>query len=155
MIEHPNAKIGYRKTNGIETMKPKVLIVDDEPINIELLEGYLSKDYDILKAHDGNKAIIIVEANPPDIILLDIMMPGMNGYEVCKKLKDDPKTVHIPIVMVTALHETKDRKEAIEAGADDFISKPFDISELTVRVKSHLRIKLYYDTLMGNTNFLL
>src|SRR5659263_243663 len=68
-------------------MRPKVLIVDDDPINIELLEGYLSKEYDILKAHDGNEAIIIVEANPPDIILLDIMMPGMNGYEVCKKLK--------------------------------------------------------------------
>ena len=134
-------------------MKPKVLIVDDDPINIELLEGYLSKGYDILKAHDGNEAIIIVEATPPDIILLDIMMPGMNGYEVCKKLKDDPKTNHIPIVMVTALHETEDRNKAIEAGADDFITKPFDIIELTVRVKSNLRTKLYYDTLLGNTSF--
>ena len=136
-------------------MKPKVLIVDDDPINIELLEGYLSKDYDILKAHDGNEALIIVEANPPDIILLDLIMPGINGYQVCKKLKDDPKTNHIPIVIVTSLHETEDRNKAIEAGADDFITKPFDIIELSVRVKSHLRTKLYYDTMLGNTSFTL
>jgi len=71
------------------------------------LEGYLSKDYDILKAHDGNEALIIVEANPPDIILLDLIMPGINGYEVCKKLKDEHKTNHIPIVIVTALHEQR------------------------------------------------
>ncbi len=134
-------------------MKPKVLIVDDDPINIEVLEGYLSKDYDILKAHDGNEAIIIVEANPPDIILLDILMPRMNGYEVCKKLKEDPKTNHIPIVMVTSLHEIEDRNKAIETGADDFITKPFDIIELSVRVKSHLRTKLYYDTMLGNASF--
>jgi len=136
-------------------MKPKVLIVDDDPINIELLEGYLSKEYDILKAFDGKKALIIVESNPPDIILLDLIMPGINGYQVCKKLKDDPKTNHIPIIIVTSLHETEDRNKAIEAGADDFITKPFDIIELSVRVKSHLRTKLYYDTMLGNTSFTL
>ncbi len=136
-------------------MKPKVLVVDDDPINIELLEGYLSKEYDILKAFDGNEALIIVEANPPDIILLDLIMPGINGFEVCKKLKDDPKTDHIPIVIVTSLHETEDRNKAIKAGADDFITKPFDIIELSVRVKSHLRTKLYYDTMLGNTSFTL
>jgi PleD family two-component response regulator len=136
-------------------MKPKVLVVDDDPVNIELLEGYLSKDYDILKAYNGNEALIIVEANPPDIILLDLIMPGINGFEVCKKLKDDPKTDHIPIVIVTSLHETEDRNKAIEAGADDFITKPFDIVELSVRVKSHLRTKLYYDTMLGNTSFTL
>jgi len=136
-------------------MKPKVLIVDDDPINIELLESYLSKDYDILKAHDGNEAIIIVEENPPDILLLDIMMPGINGYEVCKKLKDDPKTNHIPIIMVTALTDKKDKIKAMEAGADEFLSKPIDSCEVNVRVKSLLRIKQYYDTLMGCTDFLL
>lgn len=136
-------------------MKPQVLIVDDDPVNIELLEGYLSKDYDILKAFDGNEALTIVEANPPDIVLLDLIMPGINGYQVCKKLKDDPKTNHIPIVIVTSLHETEDRNKAIEAGADDFITKPFDIMELSVRVKSHLRTKLYYDTMLGNTSFTL
>ncbi|MFA4955413.1 MAG: response regulator [Candidatus Methanoperedens sp.] len=134
-------------------MKPKVLIVDDDPINIEVLEGYLSKDYDILKAHDGIEAINIVETTPPDIILLDILMPRMNGYKVCKKLKDDHKTNHIPIVIVTSLRETEDRNKAIEAGADDFITKPFDIIELTVRVKAHLRTKLYYDTMLGNPSF--
>jgi len=136
-------------------MKPKVLVVDDEPINIELLEDYLSKDYDILKAQNGNEAINIVEATPPDIILLDIMMPGMNGYQVCKKLKHDHKTDHIPIIIVTSLHEIEDRNKAIQAGADDFITKPFDIMELSVRVKSHLRTKLYYDTMLGNTSFTL
>ncbi|PWB54847.1 MAG: hypothetical protein C3F06_03485 [Candidatus Methanoperedenaceae archaeon] len=136
-------------------MKPQILIVDDDPVNIELLEGYLSKDYDILKAFDGNEALSIVEENPPDIILLDLIMPGINGYQVCKKLKDDPKTNHIPIVIVTSLHETEDRNKAIEAGADDFITKPFDIMELSVRVKSHLRTKLYYDTMLGNTSFTL
>ena len=134
-------------------MKPKVLIVDDDPMNIELLEVHLSKDYDILKAYDGKEAMTIVETNPPDIILLDIMMPGMNGYEVCRKLKDDRNTNHIPILMVTALHETEDRNKAIEAGADDFITKPFDIIELTVRVKSYLRTKLYYDTMLGKPSF--
>jgi DNA-binding response OmpR family regulator len=113
-----------------DIMKPKVLIVDDDPINIELLEGYLSKDYDILKAHDGSEAIII-----------------------CKILKDDTKTNHIPIVIVTSLRETEDRNKAIEAGADDFITKPFDIIELSVRVKAHLRTKLYYDTMLGNASF--
>jgi DNA-binding response OmpR family regulator len=136
-----------------DIMKPKVLIVDDDPINIELLEGYLSKDYDILKAHDGSEAIIIVDKNPPDIILLDLMMPGINGYKVCKILKDDTKTNHIPIVIVTSLRETEDRNKAIEAGADDFITKPFDIIELSVRVKAHLRTKLYYDTMLGNASF--
>jgi DNA-binding response OmpR family regulator len=134
-------------------MKPKVLIVDDDPVNIELLEGYLSKEYDILKAYDGNEAIIIVEATPPDIILLDLIMPRMNGFKVCQKLKDDPKTNHIPIVIVSSLTEIEDRNKAIEAGADDFITKPFDIVELSVRVKSHLRTKLYYDTMLGNPSF--
>lgn len=134
-------------------MKPKILIVDDDPVNIELLEGYLSKEYDILKAHDGSEAITIVEENPPDIILLDLIMPKMNGFEACKKLKDEPSTNHIPIVIVSSLHEIEDRNKAIEAGADDFITKPFDIVELTVRVKSHLRTKLYYDTMLGNASF--
>jgi len=146
-------KLTLKNKRNKDIMKPKILIVDDDPVNIEVLEGYLSKYYDILKAHDGIEAINIVEANPPDIILLDIVMPRMNGYEVCKKLKDDFKTSHIPIVMVTALQETEDRNKAIEAGADDFITKPFDVVELTVRVKSYLRSKLYYDTMLRKPSF--
>jgi len=140
-------------------IKPRILVVDDEQMNIELLDGFLSVDYDILKAYDANEALLIVEKDSPDLILLDIMMPGIDGYEVCKKLKDDPKTMHIPIIMVTALREKEDKIKAIKAGADDFLSKPIDYYELVVRVKSLLRIKQYYDALMekykksSNRNF--
>jgi len=142
-------------TSGQDITKPKILIVDDEPFNVELLEGYLSKDYDILKAYNGNEALIIVGTNPPDLIILDIMMPGINGYEVCSRIKGDEKTMSIPIVIVTALNERKAKIKAIEAGADDFLNKPIDIIELTARVKSLLKTKQYYDALMGNCHFLL
>ena len=143
------------ETSGQDITKPKILIVDDEPFNVELLEGYLSKDYDILKAYNGNEALLIVGTNPPDLIILDIMMPDMNGYEVCSRIKDDEKTISIPIVIVTALNEKKAKIKAIEAGADDFLNKPIDIIELTARVKSLLKTKQYYDALMGNCHFLL
>jgi len=143
------------ETSGQDITKPKILIVDDEPFNVELLEGYLSKDYDILKAYNGNEALLMVGTNPPDLIILDIMMPDMNGYEVCSRIKDDEKTISIPIVIVTALNEKKAKIKAIEAGADDFLNKPIDIIELTARVKSLLKTKQYYDALMGNCHFLL
>lgn len=151
---------GIMHKEGIRTpehsiMKPKILIVDDEPINVELLEGYLSKDYDILKRYNGNEALKIVGTNPPDLIILDIMMPGMNGLEVCKIIKNDEKTMSIPIVIVTALSEREVRIKAIEAGTDDFLNKPIDIIELTTRIRSLLRAKQYYDAMMGNCHFLL
>lgn len=136
-------------------IRPKILVVDDEPMNVELFDAYLSKDYHILKAYDGNEALLKVETTNPDLILLDIMMPGKNGYEVCKQLKDDPKTMFIPIIIVTALKEKEDRIKGLEAGADDFLSKPIDIIEVTARVKSLLRVKQYYDALMGDCHFLL
>lgn len=136
-------------------LKPKILIVDDEPINVELLEGYLSKDYDLLKAYNGNEALKIVGTNPPDLIILDIMMPGINGLEVCKIIKNDEKTMSIPIVIVTAIFEREVRIKALEAGADEFLNKPFDIIELTTRVRSLLRAKQNYDAMMGNCHFLL
>lgn len=135
--------------------KPKILVVDDEPLSVELLEDILSKDYDVVTAFDGNEALFKVEQTFPDLILLDIMMPGMSGYEVCKKLKSDEKTMPIPIVMVTVLKEKEDRIKAIEAGADDFLSKPVDIYELSARVKSLLRVKQYYDALMEEQERLL
>jgi DNA-binding response OmpR family regulator len=141
--------------SGQDITKPKILIVDDEPFNVELLEGYLSKDYDILKAYNGNEALLKVRTTPPDLIILDIMMPGLNGYEVCGRIKADGKTISIPIVIVTALNEKETRIKAIEAGADDFLNKPIDIIELTARVKSLLKTKQYYDALMGNCHFLL
>ena len=84
--------------------RAKILVVDDEQMNVELLENYLSRDYDVSVAYDGDEALLIVDKDPPDIILLDIMMPKMNGYEVCNKLKNNPRTMGIPIIMVTALH---------------------------------------------------
>jgi DNA-binding response OmpR family regulator len=136
-------------------IKPKILVVDDEPMNVEIFEGYLSNDYEVVKAYNGDEALLKVETTNPDLILLDVMMPGKNGFEVCKILKDNPKTMAIPIIFVTALKEKEDRIKAIEAGADDFLSKPIDIIEVTARVKSLLRIKQYYDALMGDCHFLL
>jgi len=147
------------KNSGEKTresmIKPKILVVDDEPMNVEIFEGYLSIDYDVVNAYNGDEALIKVGTTNPDLILLDIMMPGKNGFEVCKILKENPKTMAIPIIFVTALKEKEDRIKAIEAGADDFLSKPIDIIEVTARVKSLLRIKQYYDALMGDCHFLL
>ena len=127
----------------------KVLVVDDDVQNAELLEAYLTSmaDYEVIVAHDGLEALERVEAESPDLILLDIMMPGLDGYQVCARLKGDQSTQFIPIVMVTALHGTEERIKALEVGADDFLSKPFNIYELLARVKSLMRIKHLHDEL--------
>ena len=127
--------------------KPKILIVDDEPSNVDLLKTFLSPEYDIITAYDGKEALLKVENTNPDLVLLDIVMPGMSGFEVCSKLKKDEKTLYIPILMVTALKEWSDHVKGIEAGADDFLNKPVDFNELSLRIKSLLRIKQYHDKL--------
>ena len=128
--------------------EPKILIVDDEEKNIRLLRAMLTAEkYQIFEALSGEQALQSVIAVNPDLILLDVMMPGINGFDVCRKLKRADKTKMIPIVMVTALSEKKHRIEALDAGADDFLSKPVDRSELVVRVKSLLRMKGYHDEL--------
>ncbi|MBW7997627.1 MAG: response regulator [Candidatus Glassbacteria bacterium] len=125
-----------------------ILVVDDQPLNVELLEADLSEyGYEVLSAYDGKSALKKVESRQPDLILLDVMMPGMDGFEVCRRLKSDPETMLIPIVMVTALSEKSDRIKGIEAGVDDFLTKPYDRQELQARVKSLLRVKLYTDEL--------
>ncbi|MCZ7400776.1 MAG: response regulator [Candidatus Methanoperedens sp.] len=134
--------------------RAKILVVDDEEMNVVLLDNYLSRDYDVSTAYDGDEALLIVEKDPPDLILLDIMMPKMNGYEVCNKLKNNPKTMGIPIIMVTALQQKKDKIKAIGMFADDFLTKPVDFNELTAKVKSLLRLKEYHDALIGDTRFL-
>ena len=128
--------------------KPILLIVDDEEKNIKLLKGMLySENYQIHEALNGEEALGKIEKIAPDLILLDVMMPNISGFEVCQVLKRDKKTRSIPVVMVTALRENENRLKAMEVGADDFISKPVDKTELLIRVRSLLRIKQYHDEL--------
>lgn len=128
--------------------RSKILVVDDKPVNVELLEAMLSSQYDVITAYDGHEALEKAIRELPDLILLDIMLPGMNGYEVCRQLKEREETKIIPIVMVTALKEKEERIIALEAGADDFLTKPVDRAELLARVKSLLRIKHFYNELI-------
>ena len=120
----------------------RILIADDNQQNCELLEAYLEGEgYQVEFSVDGQQTLEKVAREQPDLILLDIMMPKLSGYEVCQKLKDDPATSDIPIVMVTALHESGDIEKAVNAGADDFLSKPVNKLELTTRVRSLLRVR--------------
>ncbi len=126
----------------------KILVVDDVAVNVQLLTTYLtSVGYDVFTARDGQEALDKVSEAQPDLILLDVMMPKLNGFEVCERLKSDPTTKIIPVIMVTALNEIEDKIKATEAGADDFVSKPFNKLELLTRVKSLLRIKQLHDEL--------
>ena len=126
----------------------KILVADDEERNLHLMEALLAPlECDIVFATDGEETIQKIYQDKPDLVLLDIMMPKLDGYEVAKRLKSDEKTMGIPIVMVTALRDVEDRVKALEAGADDFLSKPVDKIELLARVRSLLKIKNYYDNL--------
>ena len=134
-------------------MSARILVVDDQPLNVKLLEAKLTAEYyDVVTAADGIEALEIAGNVRPDIILLDVMMPGMDGYEVCKHLKDDPELSHIPVVMVTALDAAADRIRGIDAGADDFLTKPINDVALFARVRSLLRMKLALDELRLRDN---
>lgn len=125
-----------------------ILVVDDVPANVKLLEAKLTNEYyDVITAKDGFEAIEKTKTHKPDLILLDVMMPGMDGFETCRKIKEDAEVAHIPIVMVTALSEMSDRLQGLEAGADDFITKPINDTALFARVKSLVRIKVLIDEL--------
>lgn len=120
----------------------KVLIVDDNAQNVELLQAYLEDlPVETLVARDGLEALDVVAQNNPDLILLDIMMPRMSGFEVCRKLKSDPATTDISIIMVTALNEFSDIERGVESGTDDFLTKPVNKLELLTRVKTLLRLR--------------
>ncbi|MCH9020627.1 MAG: PleD family two-component system response regulator [Proteobacteria bacterium] len=129
-------------------MSARILVVDDQPLNVKLLEVKLSTEYyEVITATDGEGALATARAARPDLILLDVMMPGMDGFEVCRRLKADPALMHIPVVMVTALDGARDRVRGLEAGADDFITKPVNDVLLFARVRSLLRVKLTFDAL--------
>ena len=128
--------------------EPSVLVVDDNQQNLELLLAYLEDvDCKTLSANDGAGALEVVKTSSPDLILLDVMMPKMSGFEVCRRIKNDPKTTDIPVIMVTALNELGDIERAINSGTDDFLSKPVNKWELVTRVKTMLKLKHVTDKL--------
>jgi two-component system cell cycle response regulator len=129
-------------------MTGRILIVDDRVANLGVLEAKLVSEYfDVTTATSGQKALDLVHQQPPDIILLDVMMPDMDGYQVCEILKKNPKTAHIPVIMVTALGDIKDRIRGLQAGADEFLTKPVHDLQLFSRVRSLIRLKVLMDSL--------
>ena len=129
-------------------MSARILVVDDIEANVRLLEAKLAAEYyEVLTAGDGPTALALAAAEQPDIVLLDVMMPGMDGFSVCRRLKDDPATRHIPVVLVTALDGRADRVAGLEAGADEFLTKPIDDMMLFARVRSLTRLKAVIDEL--------
>jgi two-component system cell cycle response regulator len=129
-------------------MTARVLVVDDILSNVKLLEAKLSAEYfEVVTAFNGLEALAKIEEHEPDIVLLDVMMPGMDGFEVCRRIKANSKTAHIPVVMVTALDQPTDRVAGLDAGADDFLTKPVDDAALFARVRSLVRLKMMTDEL--------
>jgi two-component system cell cycle response regulator len=129
-------------------MTARVLVVDDILSNVKLLEAKLSAEYfEVVSAFNGLECLTKMDEALPDIVLLDVMMPGMDGFEVCRRIKNNPKTAHVPVVMVTALDQPSDRVAGLEAGADDFLTKPVDDAALFARVRSLVRLKMMTDEL--------
>src|SRR6201982_3708393 len=129
------------------TPDPLVLVVDDLPQNVRLLEAVLSpKGFRVTAASSGTEALDVLGSEHPDVVLLDILMPGMDGYEVCRRIREDPGWASRPVIMITASGE-QEKIRTIESGADDFVNKPFDQAELLARVRSLVRVKRYHDTI--------
>lgn len=133
---------------AIDENQRSVLIVDDQPVNVKALANGLKDDYRVLVASKGEKALEIARGpHPPDLILLDIVMPGMDGYAVCRELRNDPRTSHIPIMFVSALDEVEDEEKGLNLGAVDYVSKPFHLPTVRARVRNHINLKIRTDLL--------
>jgi adenylate cyclase len=133
--------------SGVAEPAPRILVVDDMPANVRLLEAVLEPaGLSVTSASSGPEALELVASELPDLVLLDVQMAGMNGYEVCRRIRENETTALIPVVMVTS-HDSEARIDGIRAGADDFVTKPFDHQELLLRVRSLVRIKRYHDTI--------
>ncbi len=134
---------------------PVILVVDDNAQNLELIQAYLEDvECKVVAARDGIEALDAVAKAKPDLVLLDVMMPKMSGFEVCHRLKNDPATSDIPVIMVTALNEFRDIERGIDSGTDDFVSKPVNRLELLTRVKTMLKLKHLSDTLQRTVAYL-
>jgi len=133
-----------------QATRRRVLIVDDNEANVVLLQKHLERDYEVDVAYDGEQALQKVEARAPDLLLLDIMLPGMDGYQVCERLKNEHATAFIPIIMLTNLNNMQDKIKGLEMGADDFLVKPFDKLELFSRVKNLIRVKALMEEKIEN-----
>jgi len=136
--------------------RQRILVIDDNITNVELLEAYLcAAGYEVFTADNGQSGLDLAFSEIPDLVLLDIMMPGLDGYQVCTQLKNDEKTRFIPIIMITALTDIEDKIKGLNVGADDFLSKPFNKHELMARVSSLLRIKSLHDDLDSSEDIIL
>lgn len=133
--------------------KPKLLVVDDQPINIQVMHQIFGADYQVFMATNGEQALSICQSNPPDLVLLDVVMPGVDGFEVCTQLKNNPATRNIPVIFVTAHSDAAQETHGLSVGAVDFISKPVNPAVVRARVKTHLTLKFQSD-LLRNLVFL-
>jgi len=137
----------YTKDDSVETRKQNVLVVDDSQLNLQIMRDILAEECEIVPATSGEQALELVMSEPIDLILLDVMMSGMDGYEVCKQLKRNPLTQNIPVIFVSAMRNVEDETKGLESGAIDYIVKPFSPSIIKARVKNHLELKKYRDIL--------
>ncbi len=128
-----------------ESRRPRLLVVDDQAFNIQILHHIFVDDHDVFMATNGKQALKLCQNNPPDLILLDVVMPDMDGHEVCRRLKADPQTCEIPVIFVTGQHDPAEETIGLELGAVDFISKPANPAVVRARVKTHLMLNFQAD----------